>query len=160
MQDQYEIIPFDQIENIQCETVKEADLEEINKIGEKLSYTCAMLKGEGLSASQVGIKKRMFVYRINEKVFKLILNPRYVPSATSKRKVVEGCLSYTKKYIIKRLKHVTAIYQSYNAEKKIFVDERQHLYGKEAIIFQHETDHCGNGEGNISRTIRMIGEEI
>ena len=159
--DIYEIVPYEEIEGIECETVEEGNFDEINAIGQKLSLTCAQLRGEGLAAPQVGIKKRMFVWRINNTTFQLILNPHYIPKSNSRTKLVEGCLSYPKrKFLLKRLKHITAFYQVYNKEKNMFEDDRRHLWGKEAVVFQHETDHCGNGKNSKSKTIRMIGDEV
>ena len=153
------LVPSNEIEGIKCETVNEND-ESINEIGEKLSFTCASLGGVGLAAPQIGIKKRMFVMAINNSVYKLIINPRYLKDS-GRKKVIESCLSYpNKKYLVKRYKRIIAYYQTFNPKTKVLEEVKQRLYGNSAIVFQHETDHCGNGEGELSKTIAMIGEEI
>jgi len=98
----------------------------------------------GLAACQVGIFERFFVAKIKG-TWGVFINPVYKPLSCrylSTQMCIEECLSYRgEKYAVRRYVKIFAAASGY----------RTVLNGIDAIVFQHETDHC-NGI-----TIKMIG---
>ena len=113
--------------------------------------------GYGLAAPQIGLKKKFFVLRdeVGEEGYSVYYNSKYFKNG-SKTTTHEGCLSYKLGKIyneVKRWKGVTSKYDV-NKDGKL-VPMRKSFTGLRAIGIQHETDHCGNGEGKLGRTIFM-----
>lgn len=111
---------------------------------EELSEKYDLRPGMGLSAIQLGIKKRYFVvvYEYDEGKFEeyVIINPKIISNSAEKIYVEfgEGCLSVNREVdgIIPRYARITI--EGYDEEgNKIRVRAREEL----AIAFQHEMDH-------------------
>jgi|WetSurMetagenome_2_1015567.scaffolds.fasta_scaffold47924_3 peptide deformylase len=145
------------VEKIICTEVTDAEAPELIKLGEQMIQECTKLGGIGLAAPQIGIPKRMFVWRIGQTddgndMYQIVFNPKYYKDK-KKTRMIEGCLSYKEKHFItERAKAVQAVYYTYAHEKMIKITN--HLSGIKAVIFQHETDHVDG------ITIALNGEEL
>lgn len=92
--------------------------------------------GIGLSATQVGISRRLFVMHTDGK-YRECFNPRIVRSSEIQVEFDEGCLSFPGDHcIIKRPDWVQVEYQNYDGRSV-----QEILYGLSARCFQHELDH-------------------
>ncbi len=92
--------------------------------------------GIGLSATQVGISRRLFVMSVEDR-YRACFNPRITGSSETLVEFDEGCLSFPGDHcIIKRPDWVQVEYQTYNGQPT-----QDHLIGLEARCFQHELDH-------------------
>lgn len=141
------------IEDIVCEDVKLSEFEYMKELGEQLIEICIENGGVGLSAPQVGIFKKMFIWMNGNDTYQIVINPKYYYADKKTSNLVEGCLSYPdRNFFTTRYKYINASYDVLvNGEiKRIY----RKLSGEKAFIFQHETDHtCG-------QTIKMIGQEL
>ena len=147
-----EIVDAKEIEDIECLDVKEEEIENLSPIMEEMIKLCAVEGGIGLAAPQVGLKKKLFVWRVQESAFQPIINPQYYPNERKKTHTIEACLSYRGDYYyLPRYKYVRAVYWTIQPNKKL-EKKIKNLRGDDAIIFQHETDHC------YGKTIRTQGE--
>lgn len=100
--------------------------------------------GIGLTANQVNIDKSMFIQYMDGKI-EFVINPQILKYSNSKSTMTEGCLSYPDKQVsVTRAREVLV---KYHNGKKIVTKT---LKGMNAIIFQHEFDHC-KGECIVGR---------
>ena len=129
-------------ENAEVDPVEEIEAAAIfEQFDEMIAFT-EIHEGIGLSASQIGITKAYFVYHSEDGRWKLIFNPKYYQMGDGRETYNEGCLTYPGKVIpVKRYKVITAQYQTWDGEK--FERVRKTMRGLEAVIFQHESNHCG-----------------
>lgn len=144
------------IENIICSEVITEEAPNLIKIGEEMIKFCVEKGGIGLAAPQIGLLKKMFIWRIGEdkegQNFQIVFNPKFYKNGKETR-MIEGCLSYGENhYIVKRWKNITAVF--YTFHNGIFHKISRQLSGIRAVIFQHETWHI---EG---KTIAMEGEKL
>jgi len=123
-----------------CLSIPTKDIGEIN--GETVSLVARMgevmyrLGGVGLAANQVGISQRIFVYEMNDKVLRAVINPRIV-GWSGAQVGHEGCLSIPGKgFNITR--HETVHLLGLDLKGNVVEKEAT---GIEACIFQHEIDH-------------------
>jgi len=94
------------------------------------------LGGVGLAANQVGLSQRLFVYELQDKVLRAVINPKIV-GFSGYQQGEEGCLSIpNKSWVIQRHDTVHLIGLDLNGN----VVEKE-ATGIEACIFQHEIDH-------------------
>jgi peptide deformylase len=92
--------------------------------------------GIGLSATQVGISRRLFVMSVAGR-YRECFNPKITESSQNLVEFDEGCLSFPGDHcIIKRPDWIEVEYQSSNGDVT-----RDLLTGLEARCFQHELDH-------------------
>lgn len=109
--------------------------------------------GVGISAPQLGINKRIFVYNPtgdSKKWMKeiVMVNPKITEFSSRKELGKEGCLSFPyKDSFIERSKWIKVEYYNPNGKRK-----SEKLNGWEARIVQHEYDHL-NGVLLIDRDI-------
>lgn len=134
------------VENVDCKEMIVGDITE-----EHLDLTKRMLKflsdigALGLSASQIGIEKRFFVYW--DEMFEphAIYNPKYYAAEKKKERWVEKCLTYGDlQFAIDRYKYISAIWWEYDPQKKELYKVTKRLRGLNARVFQHETDHLNS----------------
>lgn len=106
---------------------------------EKLKLTMVENFGVGLSANQVGLPYRVFVFGdpTDPNSIEAVFNPRLLTQDGEEVIIEEGCLSYPGLFIkIKRPSVIRARYANVNGEVNTYV------YDKEpARIFLHEYDH-------------------
>jgi len=145
---------IEQIKSIPINLEKEQP-EDIQALGEEMITFTKRHKGIGLSACQIGVFKQLFVYKQENKKFKIVINPNYKPISSGKTLIYqESCLSIPKElYTVKRYKKILVTFYSlnYNEFRK---EEKIILSGLEASIFQHEYDHLRG------ITIRMKGKRF
>lgn len=98
--------------------------------------------GVGLTASQVGIDKKMFVMTINagqeNEYYEYVINPVILTKSKNKVTFPEGCLSYPEKGEILVKRSAEIFVQYHNGEKTVRTKYRDY----EGIVWQHEYDHC------------------
>ena len=103
--------------------------------------------GVGLASIQIGVAKRMVLVRMNSGEIKTFWN-FYIKKASHPRTSVEGCLSIPNK--------LSTVLRWQNIVVENGDGQEINLTGMEAIIAQHEADHCdgilctdslGNSEG-------------
>lgn len=92
--------------------------------------------GIGLSASQCGVKKRIFIMG-NEEELIACINPKIISLSDQRILGEEGCLSFPGMWLkVKRPASVVASYQTVTGEVK-----EEEFYGLRARVFLHEFDH-------------------
>jgi peptide deformylase len=101
----------------------------------------------GLAAIQIGLPYAAFMVNnaaINGKPgidYQMIINPSYYNVGTEQSYLAESCLSLGKSvFIVPRYKHIRAMGKMFHYP--YVVDYPRDLTGINAIVFQHETDHC------------------
>jgi peptide deformylase len=142
--------PIAEVENVVCEDVTEADLtEEHIDLTKRMLRYLSDIEALGLSACQIGIKKKFFVFWSEMNEPKVRYNTQYFRDA-SWMGWREKCLTYgDKPFLIKRHKAIRAIWYENEGGRLVKVTKR--LTGRDSQVFQHETDHQ-NG-----KTIAMLG---
>lgn len=102
--------------------------------------------GLGLAGPQIGMPKKFFIAKdVQTGKFHTYFNARYIKDNGSRVRMEEGCLSYPTEgnHIVKRFKSIKMFYQQLEDGK--LIDKVKKFRGDQAIIFQHECDHIGNG---------------
>lgn len=108
----------------------------------------------GLAAPQVGIPKKFFIARdLNTRQLHVYFNALYFKDSTARVQMQEGCLSYPGDgtAVVKRNKRIKMMYSVFENGK--LVPKTKKIRGEQAIVFQHEIDHCGNGKSTLPKTI-------
>lgn len=160
------LVSLDEISK-QSEFVNNQDLMKVYSVCQKMENVCLESKGIGLSAVQVGIPWKLFVYWDNfpnkPEKFSYILDAEYTPILNSISDSIESCLSIrnedkTCKYF--KLNRFDAI----SVKGKILKHDKEKPYLEDfekeleknifCVLFQHEIDH----QNNV--LISDIGEEI
>lgn len=125
------------------------------KLTDAMIEFCIKEKGVGLAAPQIGFYYKFFVaFDTKKRKWKLFVNPEYFNKDEETVESEESCLTYgiDKVFKIERYKRVFVKWQ-----EPIYgelINFTKTLYGLQAIIFQHETDHIN------SITIATKGVEI
>lgn len=144
-----ELVSADKIEGITCDliSVNSENPKSILTLAENLVNKAIELEGVGLAAPQVGIFRKIHVWKDVDHEWNISINPVYYPDSKAKIETLEGCLSYVEgdRYLMKRYKRIIAVYFTISSEENKFVRINKKLTGDNAIAFQHETDHI-NGE--------------
>lgn len=106
------------------------------KLAQEMLQFMKLNQGIGLSATQIGIAKRVFVMEINGRR-RICFNPEIVESSKNLEDFDERCLSFPgQSFTIKRPSSVQVKYQTAWGE---WIHET--LGDLEARCFQHEFDH-------------------
>lgn len=104
--------------------------------------------GAGLSANQVGVMKRVFIYDDEDEI-KACINPRIISASEEMEEAVEGCLSVPGIGVpVNRHLAIELEYTDLNGETL-----RLKVEGWLARVFQHEIDHL-DGKLILDRTDR------
>lgn len=106
---------------------------------EELKLAMIANMGVGLSANQVGLPYKVFVFGdpTDPDKIQAVFNPKVVETSNDDALIEEGCLSYPGLFIkVKRPSTVRARYADVNGEVNTFVYD-----GIPARIFLHEYDH-------------------
>lgn len=156
----YTIVEPNIAETIELEDVNPIDAMRVIEDREDLEAFIEIKDGLGLSASQLGISKKWFVARdmsAEDNPFKIYFNPKYFQNGSTRITFKEGCLTYPDEQInIKRWKNITFHWYGFDqdGEWKKF---KKNVKGLNAIILQHEADHCAGYPGGTvkPRTIKM-----
>ncbi len=109
--------------------------------------------GAGLSANQIGMIKRVFVYE-DEGEIKVCINPRIISLSGDTEVEEEGCLSIPG-IALPVPRHVSLELEFATTEGEV---KRLELEGWMARVFQHEIDHL-DGKLILDRTDRASRAE-
>jgi peptide deformylase len=96
--------------------------------------------GVGLAATQVGVLRRVFVFRAGdaeEPVVVVAVNPRIVEPSEEREADDEGCLSL-QRVLVPVERHIAVTLEAEDAEGE---PVRLELSGLDARVVQHELDH-------------------
>jgi len=130
-----------------CPQVEEID-EDIMSLIEDLTDTLPKPGGAGLSANQIGVVKRVFVFD-NEGEIEACINPRIISRSEDTMQEAEGCLSLPGVFIpVERNQSIEVEYMNIEGEKV-----QVNAEGWTARVFQHEIDHL-DGVLILDRTER------
>ena len=117
--------------------------ENIKEIKSEMDRVMREYKGIGLSANQVGLDYRLFIFHaealqnISAERVNMCINPEVVEYIEPEIEMWEGCLSFPKvNLFVKRHSKIRAKWTNENGKK---MDET--LYGYDARCFLHELDH-------------------
>lgn len=119
----------------------EVDIENIDFDPKELKNEMADImlstNGIGLSASQVGVDKRVFIMGNNREDLAIVINPQIIQYTEARVLDVEGCLSFPNIYLtVQRPKELLVSY--YNEQLEQVTD---HVVDHSARVFMHEFDH-------------------
>ncbi len=152
----------------ECESVQQVDQELLDLVSKLKKSLLAAENGVGLSAPQVGAKKRVFAIADHDHVH-VYINPQIVShekdksypqlitEAGDRQDFFEGCLSFPDVYgTVKRWLEIKVKYQVINEDNEL-AEKEEELPGFMAIVFQHELDHL-NGVLFIDRIRQEDGQ--
>jgi len=127
----------DKILKQKCASVSSRELSDLQDFIEMMTKRVTNDEGAaGLAAPQLGLKKRIAVIGLEDKVYVLI-NPKITKKSRQKEKGQEGCLSLPGVYVnVKRPKEVEIEFLNRKGET-------QKIKAKDflARVMQHEIDH-------------------
>lgn len=137
----------DPVLRMQGQDVEQFD-DELRRLGERLTSLMVEADGAGLAATQIGVLRRIFVFRhtaADESV--VLVNPEVAERSEEVEMDDEGCLSLQGVLVpVERHVHVTVA-----AKDVAGADVRLELEGFDARACQHELDHL-DGVLIIDRT--------
>jgi peptide deformylase len=112
--------------------------DDLARLAERMSRLMADANGVGLAATQVGVLRRVFVFRPrDEEVIRVVVNPRIAPRGRETEVDEEGCLSLQGILVpVERSLRVTL-----EGRDETGNDVRHELDDLAARIAQHELDH-------------------
>lgn len=130
-----------------CPEVDGVD-EDVEQLVRDLADSLPSPGGAGLSANQIGILKRVFVYD-NQGEITACINPRIIFASEEMEEDMEGCLSLPGA-VVPVSRHVFLVLEYLDLEGKL---NRLEAEGWLARVFQHEMDHL-DGKLILDRTDR------
>lgn len=132
------------------EDLSRNNLRDFNSLVKKLKEAD---NGVGLAAPQIGISKRFFGMKDENKEVKVFINPRVLKKEGersyfkiinedgSQEDFLEGCLSVPGFLgTVKRFLNISVEWMEVEDSKKL-VSKKENLSGFKAIVWQHESDH-------------------
>ena len=163
-----QIPKLDEIKEVPLET--QENLLDAYKLCLQLEELCDKLGGEGIAAVQVGIPSKLFLVKSNgthlfapKGKYGYFINCAYEPTTNSKTVVsLEGCLSLRspdgrlRRFQVERQSEITLRGQRlYIQNNKIMLKKLDiEIIGEQAVVFQHEVEHCS------AILISDIGKEL
>jgi peptide deformylase len=121
--------------------------DDLRALAERMERLMDDAQGIGLAATQVGVLRRLFVFRPDEEGARAVVNPRFVETDEETDTQEEGCLSLQGVRVpVARSVRVTLAGQNLDGE-----DVSYELEGMGARVVQHESDHL-DGVLIIDRT--------
>lgn len=156
-----EIVPLEKIPIVEYETPKD-NLMLLYATAKKMESLCILKNGMGLSASQVGLPWKFFVYWSNypdqPRKFEYMLDCEY-KSDGEKFLSIEGCLSLgSKRFQLERYDSIIV-----SGKKLILNDNAPEIHSFESkfegvisVLMQHEIDH----NYGRSKMIDVLGKRI
>ena len=105
---------------------------------ERMRRTLQQADGAGLAATQLGLLRRVFVYRVErDGPVEVLVNPRVVEASNETELFVEGCLSFLAVAVaVRRPSAVLVTGADLDGVERTIEAE-----GFEASLLQHEIDH-------------------
>jgi len=132
--------------------IKSVDTDLLNEVETLKKQLIEAENGAGLAAPQIGISKRFFGIKDENKKIKVIINPKIkinfgrkvfpmlVNDKGNQEDFLEGCLSFPNFWgTAKRWLKIEVRWQELVDEK--LVSKKEVLEGFKAIVWQHESDH-------------------
>src|SRR5262249_36322951 len=111
-------------------------------LGEQVAELMQVMRdadGAGLAATQVGVLRRVFVYRLEDGPAIAVINPGIVESSEEREVGVEGCLSLGKAAVLVGVAHAHPVtVEARDVKGEPITIEAT---GMHARILQHEIDH-------------------
>src|SRR5262249_22993956 len=108
---------------------------DLRSLAERMERLMDDAQGIGLAATQVGVLRRVFVFRPDDEGARAVVNPRIVDSGDETEIQEEGCLSLQGVRVpVPRSLRVTLVGQSLDGQ-----DVRYELEGMGARVAQHES---------------------
>jgi peptide deformylase len=139
----------DPVLRMKAREVDELD-ESVTDLAERMTRLMDEARGVGLAAPQIGILRRVLVYRTGEEEDAVALvNPRLVSASEEIEAADEGCLSLGAASVVVEVERPVsvAVEGLTPAGKEVRIDAE----GLEARVLQHELDHL-DGVLTIDRT--------
>lgn len=157
------IVPVDQIPKEIIDTPVK-NLSELYSTAKRMELLCIRNNGIGLSAVQVGIPWKFFIYYTNDpKTFSYMIDCDYFPVSDEKSVSIEGCLSICdsnnniRRFQLSRYNSIKVVGKKLvTGGDKLEIQNFEKIFDKglESVVIQHEIDH----QKNI--LISDIGQEI
>jgi peptide deformylase len=124
--------------------------ESVEQLAERMRTLMEEAAGVGLAAPQIGILRRMFVYRAGEEApVVAVVNPRLVEASDERVTDGEGCLSLAAATVVVEVERSAAVTVEGSSPQGEPV--RIEAEALEARVIQHELDHL-DGLLTIDRT--------
>jgi peptide deformylase len=139
----------DPVLRMKAKEVDEFD-DSVTGLVERMTALMEEARGVGLAAPQVGILRRVLVYRASDEEPPVALvNPRLVSASEEVEASDEGCLSLGAATVVVAVERPTAV--TIEARSPTGEEVRIDAEGLEARVIQHEIDHL-DGVLTIDRT--------
>jgi peptide deformylase len=139
----------DPVLRMKAKEVDELD-ESVKELAERMTNLMDEARGVGLAAPQIGILRRVLVYRTGEEDPAVALvNPRVVSSSEEVEAADEGCLSLGAASVVVEVERPSTVIVE--ARSPAGEEVRIEAEGLEARVLQHELDHL-DGVLTIDRT--------
>jgi peptide deformylase len=139
----------DPVLRLKAKEVEDLD-ESVTGLVERMTMLMDEARGVGLAAPQVGILRRVLVYRTgDEEAPVALVNPRLVSSSEEVETSDEGCLSLGAASVVVPIERPTGV--TVEAVSPTGEEIRVEAEGLEARVIQHELDHL-DGILTIDRT--------
>jgi peptide deformylase len=139
----------DPVLRMKAKEVDELD-ESVKELAERMTNLMDEARGVGLAAPQIGILRRVLVYRTGEEDPAVALvNPRVVSSSEEVEVADEGCLSLGAASVVVEVERPSTVIVE--ARSPAGEEVRIEAEGLEARVLQHELDHL-DGVLTIDRT--------
>jgi peptide deformylase len=139
----------DPVLRMQAKEVQDLD-ESVAELAERMTRLMDEARGVGLAAPQLGVLRRVVVYRAgDEEPPVALVNPRLVSKSEEVEVGDEGCLSLGGATVVVEVERPTAI--TVEAVSPAGEEIRIEAEGLEARVIQHELDHL-DGVLTIDRT--------
>jgi peptide deformylase len=124
--------------------------ESVTGLVERMTLLMEEARGVGLAAPQLGVLRRILVYRMaDEEPVVALVNPRVVSTGDEVEAADEGCLSLGAATVVVEVERPTAVtVEASSPEGEPISVEAE---GLEARVIQHELDHL-DGVLTIDRT--------
>jgi peptide deformylase len=139
----------DSVLRMRANEVDELD-ESVEQLTDRMGRLMAEAAGAGLAAPQIGILRRVFVYKAGEEApLVAVVNPRLVETSDERVTDQEGCLSLGAATVVVAVERAAAVTLEGSSPKGEPL--RIEAEGLEARVIQHELDHL-DGTLTIDRT--------
>jgi peptide deformylase len=139
----------DPVLRLQAHEVDEFD-DSVSDLVERMTMLMDEARGVGLAAPQLGVLRRVLVYRTTEdEPVTALVNPRIVASGEESETVEEGCLSLGAATVVVDVERPTTV--TIEAQTPAGEPVQVEAEGLHARVIQHEVDHL-DGVLIIDRT--------
>ena len=139
----------DSVLRMRANEVEELD-ESVEQLARRMGGLMEEAAGVGLAAPQIGILRRVFVYKVGEEApLVAVVNPRVVETSDERVSDEEGCLSLAAATVVVEVERAAAV--TVEGSSPTGEPVRIEAEGLEARVIQHELDHL-DGVLTIDRT--------